>query len=115
MRMQMKGFQKECVEAARCDGATEWQVFCRIVLPNIRPAVAVLLALTFAEYWNIIDQAVVLIDSPFDMPLSAYFSQLLQSDPALFSASSCLYTVPALLVFGVIFAERKRDVINNVK
>jgi len=36
-----KGIPKELVEAARVDGASEWQVFWHITLPMIKPTIAV--------------------------------------------------------------------------
>jgi alpha-glucoside transport system permease protein len=37
----LKGISREILEAARVDGATEWQIFWRIILPLISPTVAV--------------------------------------------------------------------------
>ena len=40
------------VEAARLDGASEWQVFSRIVLPLIKPGLAAAAIFTFRIAWN---------------------------------------------------------------
>jgi len=37
----LKGIPAELLEAARVDGATEWQVFRRLVLPSLSPTIAV--------------------------------------------------------------------------
>jgi alpha-glucoside transport system permease protein len=37
----IKSIDRELLEAARCDGATEWQVFRRIMLPLLAPTLAV--------------------------------------------------------------------------
>ena len=37
----LKGISTELLEAARVDGATEWQVFRRIVFPLLLPTIAV--------------------------------------------------------------------------
>jgi alpha-glucoside transport system permease protein len=37
----LKGIPAEVVEAARVDGATEWQIFWRIILPILSPTIAV--------------------------------------------------------------------------
>ncbi|MEX3946121.1 carbohydrate ABC transporter permease, partial [Paraburkholderia sp. BR10937] len=42
----------EQIEAARIEGANEWTVFVRIVLPLIRPALAALAILVFTFVWN---------------------------------------------------------------
>lgn len=99
IRLQLKGFPRGCIEAAQLCGATEWQIFRRIVLPNLKAAAAILLIFTFAEYWNIIDQSIVFLNDAYDEPLSVYLSRMLESDSGLVSAASCIYMVPALLVF----------------
>ncbi|WP_313163452.1 ABC transporter permease subunit [Sedimentibacter sp.] len=99
IRQHLKGFPKECIEAAQSSGASEVQVFCYIVLPNLKPAVISLFVLTFAEYWNVIDQAVVLIKSIHKQPLSVHLGSMLSTEPGMFFAGACLYLIPAVFVF----------------
>lgn len=40
------------LEAARLDGANEWQIFCKIVMPHIKSAVATLVVFSFTASWN---------------------------------------------------------------
>lgn len=40
------------LEAARLDGATEWQIFCKIVMPYIKSAAATLVVFSFTSSWN---------------------------------------------------------------
>ncbi len=42
----------EIIEAARCDGSNEFRTFNRIVLPVIKPAIAVQGIFTFVQNWN---------------------------------------------------------------
>jgi multiple sugar transport system permease protein/arabinosaccharide transport system permease protein len=42
----------ELMEAARIDGASEFGIFWRVVLPNLRPAIAVLGIIFFNASWN---------------------------------------------------------------
>lgn len=95
----MKGFDRAWVEAAQDCGASEWQIFRRVILPNLRPGILVLLVLTVAEYWNIIDQAIIFIDDAVRQPLSVALSQMLSTENGSFFAASCLYVLPVLLVF----------------
>ncbi|HEY0791366.1 MAG TPA: carbohydrate ABC transporter permease [Chthoniobacterales bacterium] len=39
-------------EAARIDGATQWQVLWNVIVPMAKPAIAVLALFTFIAYWN---------------------------------------------------------------
>lgn len=40
------------LEAARLDGANEWQLFWKIVMPYVRPAWATLVVFSFVGNWN---------------------------------------------------------------
>lgn len=40
------------LEAARLDGASEWKVFWKIVMPNIKPAWCTAILLSVQAYWN---------------------------------------------------------------
>ena len=42
----------ELLDAARIDGASEWDVFTLIILPLLRPALAALAIFTFNQAWN---------------------------------------------------------------
>ncbi|HVL64005.1 MAG TPA: carbohydrate ABC transporter permease [Actinomycetota bacterium] len=46
------GIPHELLEAARIDGASEWQIFSRIILPLGMPAIASLLIFQFLWVWN---------------------------------------------------------------
>lgn len=101
LRLQMKGFDKAWIEAAQDCGASEWQIFRQVILANLRPGIMVVLVLTVAEYWNIIDQAIVFLDSSVKQPLSVSLSQMLAGESGIFFAASCIYVLPVLLVFGM--------------
>ncbi len=46
------GIPDELLDAARIDGASEWDVFIRIMLPLLKPALAALSIFTFNQAWN---------------------------------------------------------------
>lgn len=99
VRQQLKGFPKECMEAAALDGAGPFRTYRSIVRPNLNSVVAALMVLLFADNWNIIDQAVVFIDKTYRNPLSVYLGNVVADEPGMFFAVSVFYLVPALLVF----------------
>lgn len=51
-RQFFMGFPKELEEAAQIDGATPWQTFWRIVVPNSKPVFATAAILTFVSHWS---------------------------------------------------------------
>lgn len=101
IRLQLKGFPKECIEAAQNNGASHFQVFKYIVLSNIKPAIAILIVLIFTEYWNVIEQGIVLLKTSSLEPMSIYLSQIADKDLGIFFAMSCLYLIPIFLIFLV--------------
>jgi multiple sugar transport system permease protein len=52
MRQFMSGLPDELIEAARIDGAGEWKIFARVIMPLCGPALATLGILTFLSSWN---------------------------------------------------------------
>jgi ABC-type glycerol-3-phosphate transport system permease component len=52
LRQYMQTLPQEILDAAKVDGATSWQMLGQIVLPNVRPAVAVVAILSFLGGWN---------------------------------------------------------------
>lgn len=52
IRQYLQGLPKDYEEAARMDGASEFQIYWQIVLPMLTPAIATLGTLQFLNYWN---------------------------------------------------------------
>jgi multiple sugar transport system permease protein len=52
MRQFIGGLPDELIEAARIDGAGEWRIFARVIMPLCGPALATLGILTFLSSWN---------------------------------------------------------------
>ena len=52
MRQFFLGVPDELIEAARMDGANEFQVFRKLMLPMVKPALATLTLFSFVYHWN---------------------------------------------------------------
>ncbi len=52
VRQYARSIPDELLEAARIDGAGEWRIFLRIVLPLLKPIVVTLAIFTFLASWN---------------------------------------------------------------
>jgi multiple sugar transport system permease protein len=103
MRQFMMGLPDELLEAARVDGASEWYVFWRIVMPLSGPALATLGILTFMSSWNMFTWPLVVSTSEdmFTLPVAlATFSRgQFSSDYGLLMAGSLVIVTPILIVF----------------
>ncbi|WP_238401836.1 carbohydrate ABC transporter permease [Altererythrobacter sp. C41] len=92
----------ELLEAARIDGASEWEVFRHVVLPILRPAIATLALFVFLGSWNdFMWPLIVLSDQDlYTLPVAlASLGRERAQDIELMMAGSVVTTVPVLLLF----------------
>lgn len=63
---------EEIEESAKIDGATELQLFLRIVLPLVAPGIAAIAMLSFMYAWNEYTYSVIFVQSPtnYTVPLA---------------------------------------------
>ena len=105
MRNFIKALPHELFEAARIDGASEFKIFWKIVLPLTRPAIAALCVLIFTFIWNDYFWATVLIQGQHAMPVTAGLKSLNGQWIAayhLISAGSIVAAIPPILIFFVM-------------
>ena len=102
MRNFIRALPHELLEAARIDGASEFKIFWKIVLPLTRPAIAALCVLIFTFIWNDYFWATVLIQGNHAMPVTAGLKSLNGqwiSAYHLVSAGSLVAAVPPVAMF----------------
>lgn len=93
----------ELLEAGRMDGCTSWGLYWHVVLPALRPAMAVLGLLTFMQAWNDFMWPVIVL-SPKNPTVQVALSTLAAGqymDYTLVLAGTALATLPILVVFGL--------------
>ncbi len=92
----------ELLEAGRMDGCTSWGLYWHVVLPALRPAMAVLGLLTFMQAWNDFMWPVVVL-SPQNPTVQVALSTLAGGkymDYTLVLGGTALATLPILIVFA---------------
>lgn len=102
VRQYMLAIDDELMNAARVDGANEYQIFWSIVLPNARPAIATLFILFSLEYWNNLLWPLIVFRQADNMPLAVGITRLInqyQSSYDLVMAGSTLATLPIIFLF----------------
>ena len=95
----------EMLQAARIDGASEFQIFTKIVLPNLTPIMATLAIYTFLAAWNDFLWPLIVLsdDQYFTLPLAlATLSREHVQEDGLMMAGATVTIVPVLLVFLVL-------------
>lgn len=102
IRQYMLSIEDEMLNAARVDGANEYQIFFFVVLPNARPAIATLFILFSLEYWNNLLWPLIVFRQAENMPLAVGLSRLVnqyESSYDLVMAGSTLATLPIIILF----------------
>ncbi len=98
---------EEVEESAMIDGATEWQLYCRIVLPLVLPGIAAVAMLSFMSAWNEYTYSIIFVQSPqkytIPLALAALNSEDNLTNFGLVSAAGLISMLPAALF--VIFAQ----------
>jgi alpha-glucoside transport system permease protein len=93
---------RDLIEAARVDGASNWMIFFRIVLPLSVPALASFGIFQFLWVWNDLLMALIFIQESDMLPMTVRISQLQStygSEWHLLSAAAFLLMIVPLLVF----------------
>ncbi len=102
MRNFIKALPQELIEAARMDGASEFRIFWKIILPLTRPAIAALCVLIFTFIWNDYFWATVLIQGDHAMPITAGLKSLNGqwiTAYHLLSTGSIVAAIPPVIMF----------------
>jgi multiple sugar transport system permease protein len=113
MRQFMTGVPDELLDAGRIDGVSEFGLYWRIALPQVRPAMAALCIFTFLGNWNAFLWPMIVIQTPAmrTLPVGiALFSGEAGSAWNLVMAGSALAVAPVLIVFVVL----QRQIIEGI-
>ena len=72
----MRRIPYSLIEAAKVDGAGEWEIFTKICLPQCRSALYSIAILVFIDYWNMVEQPLILLEDADQQPLSVFLSSI---------------------------------------
>jgi len=95
----MKRIPVSMIEAAQIDGAGEWKVFTKICMPLCKGAICSAAILVFIDYWNMVEQPLILLSDPQTHPLSVFLSKINSEEVGLAFAVATIYMIPSLLIF----------------
>lgn len=106
----MKGFfdsiPRDLDEAAKIDGASQWQVFSRIVFPLVRPVLAVITLLTFIGSYSDVVLAKVLLQSNEEYTLAVglwlFISGQYTEQWGVFAAGALIGALPIVIIYLVL-------------
>lgn len=87
------------IEAAKLDGAGEMQIFAYIFMPLCKSALYSVGILVFIDYWNMVEQPLVLLSDSSKYPLSVFLSQINAGEIGLAFAVATIYMIPSILIY----------------
>ncbi|MGN1135280.1 MAG: carbohydrate ABC transporter permease [Oscillospiraceae bacterium] len=95
----MRRIPVSLIEAAKLDGASEMQIFRYIALPLCKSVIYSVIILVFIDYWNMVEQPLILLSDDNLYPLSVFLSRINSGEIGLAFAVATIYMIPTLLMF----------------
>lgn len=77
MRTYFKGIPEEMLESARMDGAGEWKIFFRFIIPSAMPVIACIALFYMVDRWNDLMSGIIYINNVNDQPLQAMLYRII--------------------------------------
>ena len=102
VRQFARSIPDELLDAARVDGASEWKIYRRLVLPLLKPVLVTLGVFMFLGTWNDFLWPLVVLTDDTKYTLPVALANLVgehAQDTELMMAGSVLTVLPVLLVF----------------
>ncbi len=102
MKQFSESIPGEILEAARIDGAGEWNTFATIVFPMVKPGIGALAIFTFINSWNDYFMQLVMVSSNTNYTISLGIATLQAEttvDMGMLMAGAALASVPIIIVF----------------
>lgn len=102
-----KTIPEEIPESARLDGAGEFRIFCQVVLPLAKPALATCALFQFLGSWNDFMGPLLYVNDPAKYTLAYGLQQFMSAYGGQWTqlmAASIVFTLPIIILF--FFAQR---------
>ena len=104
MRQFMESIPNDLIDAGRIDGAGEWWIFTRLILPLATAPLAALAVFTFLGTWDGFLWPMVVLTSPDNRTLPlvlAGLRSLYWSRYELYAAGSMLTVLPVMILYAI--------------
>jgi multiple sugar transport system permease protein len=102
MRQYLLTFPDEMLDAARIDGAGEFQIFWRVIIPNSWPAIATLAILTFRSQWDNLIWPLLIVQSEEMKTIPLYITRFASekyTDEGAMMAVAAIASLPMVILF----------------
>lgn len=93
------GIPESILEAARIDGAGEFQIFFRLGIPLGAAGIISAMVLSFLECWSMMEQSMTFLETKSLWPLSLFLPEIDGGNAGLSLCASFVALLPAVFVF----------------
>ncbi len=107
LRQFFRTIPEEMCDAARVDGASEWQIFTQIILPLSVPVLATVSVFTFLWAWNDFTGPLLFLTSPKNFTMALGLQDFQSQRTMIWNqlmAAATVFTVPIVIAF--FFAQK---------
>ncbi|WP_297429733.1 carbohydrate ABC transporter permease [Clostridium sp.] len=101
-RQTFLGLPKEIEEAAKLDGANQYTIFVKLIMPLAKPIYATVAIMIFVATWNDFIWPVMVISDPSKQTIQMALSSLFSIQPINYGrvmAGLTFVTIPVLIIF----------------
>jgi multiple sugar transport system permease protein len=103
LKQYIQTLPSELEEAARMDGASEWSIYTKIIMPLTTPALAVTGIFAFQRYWNSFIWPLIVLQDPnlftLQVGLSFIHTGEFGINYGLLMAGAAMAAIPMIIVF----------------
>jgi multiple sugar transport system permease protein/arabinosaccharide transport system permease protein len=102
MRQYTVGVPTELLDAGRIDGSSEFGLWWRVVVPLVRPGLAVLAILSFTNYWNDFFWPLIVTTQPWMFVINLGLASLIGPYDYQYGiqlSGALLASLPVIIVF----------------
>ena len=92
---------QDVISAARMDGAGEIRIFISLGLRLGKSGIIAAMILQFFEYWNLVEQPLIFLDSKILWPLTLYLPDIGLAEAGQAFAASVITLIPSVLIFMI--------------
>lgn len=107
------GIPPELLEAARVDGAGEWQSFVRVGLPVAQGGILAAMILSFLESWNMMEEPLAFLQDKSLWPLSLYLPEIAMDQAGYACAASAITLTVSLFVFAIFHDALEQGIVTS--
>ena len=107
------GIPAELLEAARVDGAGEWQSFVHVGLPVAQSGILAAMILSFLESWNMMEEPLTFLQDKSLWPLSLYLPEIAMDQAGYACGASVITLAVSLFVFAIFHDALEQGIITS--